>query len=537
LVLGVFLWLDLRRPIFDFRAKIYGPLNNRPVTIPFAVGFLLLAFAASQAAWRVFADRYNPTVLLLAEEQCWELASFVADLKRFHRGHLQQNKNSLTHIMFEAVLMSKGELELALATKPLVDHEEWEAFQTRLSEFGADPYWVHDYPVADTRHFNPRHWIAQIDGDAFPYRDWSRIVSANTSRELTIHGGSYRSNDLLHAPNEIGSLLLVNPKIERDFNASVIRQFNNFTVWVDTIEPLLKNPRLLVELAHNGTFLLVRYQSTTEVQNLIETADFELAKCLKVSSVEEYGTRVDPMPRTKFSIHVDSVFEDLNTSSWSTDSHGQTTGVRLGPDGVLPEISGSVGTVPKNSTPKSLRWLYIDCIKHGSVRNIDPALQELIPNAKLVIANQIGHLDDLRQLLSNARTAGNLRTKSLQLSWHEGYGVDIARDLDDYPGITTLFIEYSPDHFEDLFPMLSCWTDLERLVFIASPSSIDELIKLDDRCNGIYDGPVNLTELLQSCDSRQSQWRTIFPADELTIDVFVVPRTISNTEKVELIAE
>jgi hypothetical protein len=243
------------------------------------------------------------------------------------------------------------------------------------------------------------------------------------------------------------------------------------------------------------------------------------------------------MPRTKFPIHVDSVFEDLDTSSWSTDSQGQTTGVRLGPDGVLPEISGSVGTVPKNPTPKSLRWLYLDCIKHGSVRNIDPALQELIPNTKLVIANQIGRLDDLRQLLSNARTAGNTRTKSLQLSWNEGYGVDIARDLDDCPGITTLFIEYSPDHFEGLFATLSCWSDLERLVLIASPTSIDELVRMDARCDSIYDGPVNLTEILQSVDKPQQPLRELRAISGLPFEVFVVPRTISNNEMVELIAE
>lgn len=433
--------------------------------------------------------------------------------------------------------MSKGELKLALATKPLVDHEQWEAFQTRLSEFGADPYWVHDYPVADTRHFNPRHWIKHIDGEAFPCRDWSRIVRANPTPEMTIHGGSFRSNDLLLAPTAIGSLILVNPRIESDLDTSSVRHFWNFTILVDTIDPWLKNRRLLVELVHNGTNLRVLNQSTVDVRAAIETADRDLAKYLRVSRDDEYGTRIDPMPRTEPSIHVDSAWKNLDTSSWSTDAQGQTTGVLIGPDGVVPSPPGSGGAASTNSTVKLLSWLYLDCMKHRSVLNIAPELQELIPNAKLVIANRIGHLEDLRQLLSNARTAGNLRTKSLQLSWHEGYGVDIARDIDDYPGITTLFIEYSPDHFEDLFPMLSCWTDIERLVLIASPTSIDELIKLDARCNAIYDGAVNLTELLQSSDSPQSQLRTILPVDELTIDVFVVPRTISNSEMVELIAE
>jgi len=428
--------------------------------------------------------------------------------------------------------MSKGELELALATKPLVDHEQWEAFQTRLSEFGADPYWVHDYPVADSRHFNPRHWIKHIDGEAFPCRDWSRIARANPTPELTIHGGSYRSNDLHRAPTAIGSLILVNPKIESDLDTSSVRHFWNFTILVDTIEPWLKNRRLLVELVHNGTNLRVLNQSTVDVRAAIETTDRDLAKCLRVSSDDEYGTRIDPMPRTEPSIHVESAWKNLDTSSWSTDPQGQTTGVFIGPDGVVPSPPGSVGAASTNSTVKSLSWLYLDCMKHRSVLNIAPELQELIPNAKLVIANRIGHLEDLRQLLSNARTAGNLRTKSLQLSWHDGYGVDIARDLDDYPGITTVFVEYSPDHFEGLFATLSCWSDLERLVLIASPTSIDELVRMDARCDSIYDGPVNLTEILQSMAKPQEQLRILRPVAGLPFEVFVVPRTISHNEMV-----
>ncbi|MDP1563420.1 MAG: hypothetical protein Q8M16_18725 [Pirellulaceae bacterium] len=151
----------------------------------------------------------------------------------------------------------------------------------------------------------------------------------------------------------------------------------------------------------------------------------------------------------------------------------------------------------------------------------------------MVIADRIGRLEDLRTLLDNANAARSLETVALQLSWHNGYGIDPEYDFDDWPEITTLFLDYYPDQREASFEALSCWTNLKRVVLIARPSGIEELTRMDPRCDAIFDGPVNLSEILRTIEEPTREWQQTLK--DLPFEIIVAPVTTSNDEKVELI--
>ncbi len=513
-----------------------GTVSERPalhkVSLPFAVAGFLTVAIVSQMAWWTFADRLNPTVLLLAEKQRWKLASFVADLKRFHRLNLGSDERIIYDGWSGAVLLSKGKLEFALATRALVTHRHWENFQKRLNEFGADVYWVHSYPVFDRRYFNSRHWCKHIDGEAIPSRYWSEIVDPTRWTEWNVYGGQFGSEDLRRVPPQLRELSLVNPRFAPDFNTSVVRRFQFFTVWVDEIEQLLSKPRLVLELVYDETRLFVRDQSPEEVHAALQAADPAVAKWLKVSKYSEGGTHITPVSLSPLVFDHADVPVNLKTRLLSTDSQGRILGFRLGADDLDPKAFENLEGKPH---VQPVDWVSIDDWNPRRKSQLQPVVLDLIRYSKLVVGNWSQQTDDLKQLFAEAEATGMVPNRAIQLTNDFGFTGVSEKELQNWPWITTLFLWDQPYQRVRHYRVLQDSNDLKRLVLIASPRSIDELSRLDARCDAIYDRPVNLSELLQDIADPSEEWQRLL--QQLPFEVLVVPSTISYDEMVELIWE
>jgi len=482
---------------------------------------------SSQWIWSSFADRYNPTMLLLSAEHGWKEAAFVADLKRFHlRTGVIDERLMGEYSIKNALNTVKGNVNCATATRTLVGDRQWPKFQERLLGLNADAFWVHAYPVADPSYFNTHHECSDIDGRAILAKDWPSILDGAHSPFETIHSARVGPEDFRRIPPKLRSVTLVNPEFSSDFDAALTRELLPFSIHVEKTSTLLTNPRMLLELAHNEANIFINQENPEVVLSQLRAVDPLLGDWLDINGPLFGKCYITPALK----IVGGTCPPNQSSNLLSTNTEGNVVGCRLSLLGV--ETSEFLKAIDIQERLQ-LNWLHIS---PSSLRDLQKSKggRKLVSNVALIIGQRKDEVFELRQAFVESAMNGLMRCKAIQFVDDFGYERVATESLQNWPWLTTLFLwDPSVEFREHYLSSLLEEHTLKRVVLICTPRSIEQLNLVDARCDAIHDGPVNITKLFASVVNPSERWIQLLR--EVPFEVIAVPSSISNDEKVKLI--